>query len=211
MMRLNVFMPIVMMLACSGLMSSCGGGEDLGTLLDMGITGNGLILRTVSQSCTDVDSASLASGVVRSLAAPSMHFSGFSLTWKSSDLNLYIGTIQLTVKSPYITNGQQIFQLDGGEIEAMLGAIGDVVPHKVHATDPDVILSSTNTGKDKSSTGVTYSACGIGVGGITLINPNLNQQFTADVEVELIGAATSDDGSNQQTVLKTIDTSATYY
>lgn len=177
-------------------------------LLDLGITQNGIILRTNAQTCTDKMSTSKSGQVVRSLMAPAMMFSGISLTWKSDDLNLYIGTIQITAKSPNFVGGSQVVQLDGAEIEAMFGIPGAVVNH---ASGHDLVYSSTSNQKGKSAAGDQYMPCGLGVGGLTLDPTKSNGSFTADVEIKLIGSAASDDGSVQQNVVKTINTTATYY
>lgn len=199
-----------LLLGASSLLTSCG-NDDSGDLVDLTVTSNSIILRTDAQSCVD-KSTTVAGTVTRSLTKPVLSISGVSLTWKSDALDMYVGLIEVTVSSPYLTGGKAVVDLDSTEIEALLGAKGAIVKREAVSGTPRVYISTnTSTLKDSSSAGLALAPCGLSVGGLTLVDPLNTNSFIAQVKIQLIGTASSSDGSTQKTVLKTIYTTATYY
>jgi hypothetical protein len=176
--------------------------------IDIGLTDNGLILPTTAQSC--VDKSTPTSPPTRSLAENALYFTGFSITWKSTEADLYVAAIKVTVTSNRLTGGKFEFTMDPLEVEALIGATNGTIKKAVDANTPRT-YSSTSTTKEHASDGSALAACGFGVGGLTLEDPSRTTTFTAQVRLDLIGIAQNPDNGDQQVVRQTITKTATYY
>ncbi len=203
-------------LGCCWL-TSCG-NDNGSDKVDINV-GSGIILDTAAQSCVDISTVvDPTVPPARSLAAPNLSIRRFQISWKPTDLDLYIGLLRITLTSSKITGGKFVTELSSSEIEDLLGAPGGILTRNTNVDPTQGHVYSSNTpapGKGSPSgvptTPPTYiQACALGVGGITLVNPNSTTQFTAQVQIQIIGTAYNSDLSKQETVIKTVNTTATF-
>jgi hypothetical protein len=207
-MTLKTPLYVLFLVASAVGLGSCSNQDIGGDLIDVGVTDGGIILETSAQSC--VDKSAAVSPQPRSLSKPAMVINGFSVIWKSKTLALFIGEIKVTVTSKKLTGGSFVVDLDAGEVEALLGALDAQLPPEPTGYK---LYTSTSSTKPTSSGGIHLAACGLGIGGLTLVDPNSTQSFTARVKIDLIGTASDPAHADvtPQTVRKTITTTATYY
>jgi hypothetical protein len=215
-MKANRFLLTISACALAFASISCSKQDSGSADVDMGVSDNGIILQTDAQSCVDV--ASVTNPPTRTLTSPVVRFGGFSIVWKSTTRNLYIGQIKITLKSPKITGGKYSGTLDAAEVEALLGATNSTL---TKATDAQIaspqhghLYASNSAVKEPAASGATLRACALGLGGVTLVDKDSSSgtSFTAQVTIDLIGTAFKpDDPTSEVVVRKSITTSATSY
>lgn len=212
--------------ALSALLSltSCGSESAAGSeYLEMDLAAGGIILPTDNQTCVD----KVSGDGTRSATKNSMSFPSLRLNWKPRDKDgnkanrsLYVGLIRITVKSSRIAGGSQEFTLAGDEIEALLGASGQIIDSDL---DSGNTIEDTEKGEkpvvsNKSTNRNGFPNCAFVIGGITLSTTSTTS-FSANVTIELIGQGSGSsgpngdplDGSDPFVVRKTFSTTATYY
>ncbi|RYZ65662.1 MAG: type IV pilus secretin PilQ, partial [Proteobacteria bacterium] len=217
--NIDTFMPAVfrsapiVALAFVSLMTltSCGGGEEgAGAAnLEFDVLDGGLLLPVDNQTCVDKVEGTGA----RSARPVSLNFGAIRLKWIPTNRYLYIGLIKITVRSSRIAGGSQVITLPGDEIEALLGAPGQMISPE--NDDQDKTLGNKAIVSNKSANRNGAPACALNVGGITLSSTSTSG-FTANVTIELLGQSSGsdalpDDGTNPVVIRKSYSTTATYY
>jgi hypothetical protein len=202
----------LLILGCYPL-TSCG-NDDGSDLVDINVT-TGIILDTDAQSCVDLSTATDPTlPPVRSLTAPNLSIRRIQVDWKPTNLDLYVGLIRVTLKSPKISGGKFSSDLSGTEIEALLGAQGSILTSAADADHPHSYVSTNLAAVKGHPAGVGATnflqPCGLGIGGVALVDPTSLSTFTAQVQIQLIGTAYNADQSTQKTVIKSIYTTAKF-
>ena len=204
---------LIVALACVLTLTSCGNENASGSAdLEFDVTDGGMLLPVDNETCVD----KLDGTGSRSASSVSANFGALRMKWIPKYRTLYVGLIRLTFKSSKIVGGSTTITLGGDEIEALLGANGQII-------SPDTTNGNKAIVSNKANNRTGFPICALNVGGIELTNQNPGS-FSASVTIELIGqgsgsdptdtipaATSSADGSKPYVVRQTYTTTATYY
>jgi hypothetical protein len=161
------------------VLSGCGNKKDLGAEIEMGVTGQGVIVPGSVQSCTDKAAYTTA----RSVQKNAMIFSNFTLKYTGLNKQLFVTSLRILVSGPGITGGEAEFTIASLELEALLGRRGATIV--VPAGETEVIIQSNV----QSTRSTTFPACSLAVGPISISDPD--GTFNASVDIKLTGTASN--------------------